>query len=952
MPAIAIGIGIDYGQGGNVTSTYLPIVATSPAGVYGISKLVAAYAGASVRVVRASDSAQSDIGFVGANFDTASALTFQGASSLTVTKWYDQSGNGNDLVQATPASQPEFWLGAGGPTITNFTVARPLAIPTTLTANRQNVSVFMCARTPSEGVGVGMWEFGDFAGNSDLGLRSYATQFNMAPVLDGASPNATAENFGCVNITRMGQMNLVSSAAGITIHRDDQVVNFAATTSRSMTLGGKLGSTSTVPNGRFDLTAFVVYSAALGSTDYASVATALKTITTTAAVGNYGHICQGDSITFGTGCSNNRTWEADMGDALGPDQLMRNIGIAGSTAQAQAAEWNTKPLRFTVSGATHNMLWYWLGRNDIVGGASAATTISYILQCITQARANGVADKIIGTTALPGATGIFTAPQEVQRLLLNAWFRSAPLDNNGVPCFDAIDDQAADAVIGDIPTLAGNGMNLNQWSPDGIHPDEAANAQRVSQNKLAALQYLGIPVAVPVTVGAPVLSAAPVVTPSSAGVGTTLTCSAGTWTNTSGSPFSINPAFYAYQWKRDGASIPFATASTYLTVSADAGHNVTCVVTASNAGGSVASTSNAIAVSNALSISGTPVTTGTQGSPYGPWTATAGGGTPPYVYSDSGLAYPTGISINATTGVSSGTPTGSGTTTGIIITVTDAALATASLPSFNLVIAATYSGILDQISSTAIAAYGLRKLRNAYGGSAINVRRSSDNTVLDIGFDASGNLNTSALTAFVGSNSAFIATWYDQSGSVGLDMTQATTALQPRIVNAGTIDLRNSLPSMNVASTQGFAGSLTGSPASNTRTVSAVISHDNGANGDIVTASATGGFEFRANAAGTLGLLKVGTNLATSTTPTLTTSALTAVLASTTGSAQAFTVAGSAAGTGAATAAFTASLTAKLGQTSGMTCHWSEILIFDGSLVGGTDQTTIHTNQAAYYSVT
>jgi len=59
--------------------------------------------------------------------------------------------------------------------------------------------------------------------------------------------------------------------------------------------------------------------------------------------------------------------------------------------------------------------------------------------------------------------------------------------------------------------------------------------------------------------------------------------------------------------------------------------------------------------------------------------------------------------------------------------------------------------LLDLYSGAA-AAYSLRKLRNAYAGSAIRVRRSSDNTAQDIGFDANGNLDTASMLSFVGSN--------------------------------------------------------------------------------------------------------------------------------------------------------------------------------------------------------
>jgi hypothetical protein len=98
---------------------------------------------------------------------------------------------------------------------------------------------------------------------------------------------------------------------------------------------------------------------------------------------------------------------------------------------------------------------------------------------------------------------------------------------------------------------------------------------------------------------------------------------------------------------------------------------------------------------------------------------------------------------------------------------------------------------LDTVTGSA-AAYSLRRIRTAYAGSAIRVRRSNDNAELDIGF--SGNvLNTAALLTHCGANSGFITTWYDQSGNTR-NMIQATAGAQPRIVNAGTIDVFNGLP--------------------------------------------------------------------------------------------------------------------------------------------------------------
>jgi hypothetical protein len=81
---------------------------------------------------------------------------------------------------------------------------------------------------------------------------------------------------------------------------------------------------------------------------------------------------------------------------------------------------------------------------------------------------------------------------------------------------------------------------------------------------------------------APVNTVAPNVT-GNPYVGDLLTTTNGTW---SGSPTS-----YSYQWKRGATNIG-TNANTYTIVSADAGTNITCVVTATNATGSTPATSN------------------------------------------------------------------------------------------------------------------------------------------------------------------------------------------------------------------------------------------------------------------------------------------------------------------------------------------------------------------------
>ena len=95
------------------------------------------------------------------------------------------------------------------------------------------------------------------------------------------------------------------------------------------------------------------------------------------------------------------------------------------------------------------------------------------------------------------------------------------------------------------------------------------------------------------------------------------------------------------------------------------------------------------------------------------------------------------------------------------------------------------------IYTGAAAAYSLRKLRTAYTGSCIRIRRTDNNAESDIGF-VNNYLDTTAIKDFCISTSvARIVTWYDQSGN-GRNATQSAAANQPLIMISnfefGTID--------------------------------------------------------------------------------------------------------------------------------------------------------------------
>lgn len=120
-------------------------------------------------------------------------------------------------------------------------------------------------------------------------------------------------------------------------------------------------------------------------------------------------------------------------------------------------------------------------------------------------------------------------------------------------------------------------------------------------------------------------------------------------------------------------------------------------------------------------------------------------------------------------------------------------------------------GILDSLASSPTASYSVRHLRSGYLGAAMRVRRSNDNQLVDVYFDGTGIVSLSSkvsgagggpkssnsLGTWVGSNSAYVTIWYDQSNNN--NATQTTTAYQPRIINSGVIEsLPNGMPALKM----------------------------------------------------------------------------------------------------------------------------------------------------------
>ena len=107
-----LGLGTSVNRGGFVSAApaaKLLDTYSSAAAAYSFRQLSNSYSGNAVKVRRASDDTELDIGFSSGELDTSALATHCGSSNGFVVTWYDQSGNSNNVTQSTAADQPKIY---------------------------------------------------------------------------------------------------------------------------------------------------------------------------------------------------------------------------------------------------------------------------------------------------------------------------------------------------------------------------------------------------------------------------------------------------------------------------------------------------------------------------------------------------------------------------------------------------------------------------------------------------------------------------------------------------------------------------------------------------------------------------------------------------------------------------------------------------------------------------
>lgn len=127
----------------------------SASAAYSLRALNSAYTGAAIRVRRSSDNEEQDINLLyDGSLNTASLLAFVGSGDGFVSKWYDQSGGGNDVAQVSDSAQPQ--IVSSGVVVTtsdnyaiDFSGATKNLVNETFDNSTQVSSVFTVAKSTS-----------------------------------------------------------------------------------------------------------------------------------------------------------------------------------------------------------------------------------------------------------------------------------------------------------------------------------------------------------------------------------------------------------------------------------------------------------------------------------------------------------------------------------------------------------------------------------------------------------------------------------------------------------------------------------------------------------------------------------------------------------------------------------------------------------------------------------
>lgn len=431
--------------------------------------------GKAVNVQRSLDSTTTDIGFAPNGYlDINAATTFASGSNLTVLKWYDQSGNGNDCTGTTsPVLRSGNSYGSiPVVTMTGLTGAAfdgRCALPAGLTFSNQSISIFASV-SPGGGLvnSLGLFTIGSTPSinvtqtNSSQGQMSW-TANNFGPLTLAYYPYTSA----------LETIDIVASASSNSMRNNGVTLKTDTPLSVQTLTGGSIGFSGTgISVLSSDYAAFAIYPLALTTSQVTSNESAFTSVFNAPVNVTDSMVWAGDSITAGWTCNlyiQSLPRETSLG--LTKSVGMYNLGVAGQFLSAILANYTSFEATHYNAAKAINVDHIFAGTNDLEGRSSGnivgfGTTLynSDLLPYIALAQGTGY--KVVVGTMLPRAwTGSSTdqSQKETERLAYNSLIISGASANNY-----SVADYASLFPTPSVYTSSG--------SCDGIHPTRATFA--------------------------------------------------------------------------------------------------------------------------------------------------------------------------------------------------------------------------------------------------------------------------------------------------------------------------------------------------------------------------------------------------------------------------------------------------------------------------------------------
>lgn len=166
-------------------------------------------------------------------------------------------------------------------------------------------------------------------------------------------------------------------------------------------------------------------------------------------------VCVGDSLTYGAGMTLNRNWPYRLG-AMKQTWEVFNLGISGATISAMTPNIPTNVTPLFDAGKRCELI-LWGGRNDVGGGASAATTFSRI-QAFCNAAKSGAAWNGVNVVTLIDCND-FAAVADPANVTIRG----------GDSSYDHVIDLGRGSVL---ETRLSDGSDLNYFQADTVHPSD------------------------------------------------------------------------------------------------------------------------------------------------------------------------------------------------------------------------------------------------------------------------------------------------------------------------------------------------------------------------------------------------------------------------------------------------------------------------------------------------